>query len=472
MAFVNNWRSLGVAALAFSATALLVYFGNTFEPVWPLMWFAPLPVLWYALRSRWSHAALVSGLALLAGCLNLWGYFRVLQTPPVAWLAAFGTEAIIFALAVLLFRALALRGKPWAALPAFPAAWVTFEFVRNLLWPHGTAGSIAYSQIRCLPFLQLASIAGPWGMSFVLMLFPAGLALAWHLRQSAPAQARRVVAVTLASVAAVWIFGMVRLAIPQPGPQVRVGLAALDRGVVASGAPTERLLDSYAPQVNALAAQGAQAIVLPEKLGMMTDPAASGEDAILQRISDQTGKTIVAGFDREMPDQARNQARIYRPSAPILTYNKEHLLPPFESKFTPGTQRVLLPERSDPWGVAICKDMDFTGLSHQYGRDGAGLMLVPAWDFNVDRAWHGHIAIMRAVEDGFSLARAAKSGYLTVADNRGRILAETRSSDTSVATLISNVPAGHSWTPFLILGDWFAWLCMVLTGWALIRLKI
>lgn len=472
MASENNSRALGAAVLAFSATALLVYFGNGLEPAWPLMWLAPLPVLWYALRSRWSHAALVSGLALLAGCLNLWGYLRVLQAPPVAWLAAFGTEAIVFALAVLLFRALALRGKHWTALFGFPAAWVTFEFVRNLLWPHGTAGSIAYSQIHCLPFLQLASITGPWGMAFVLMLFPAGIAIALRLRNSAPPQAKQILASTLAIVAAVWIFGAVRLAIPQPGPQVRIGLAARDRTVASAGAPTEHLLDAYASAIQSLAGQGAQAIVLPEKIGLMNDSATSAEDAVLQRLADQTGTTIVAGFDREAAVEARNQARIYRPSAPVLTYNKEHLLPPFESKFTPGTQQVLLPEPSGRWGVAICKDMDFTGLSRTYGRDGAGLMLVPAWDFNVDRSWHGHIAIMRAVEDGFSLARAAKNGYLTVSDNRGRILAERRSDAADIAPLLATVPSGRSWTVFLLLGDWFGWLCIAVTAWALARLVI
>ena len=50
-------------------------------------------------------------------------------------------------------------------------------------------------------------------------------------------------------------------------------------------------------------------------------------------------------------------------------------------------------------------------------------MLVPAWDFTLDRFEHGHIAVMRAVEDGFSLARAARGGFLTVSDDRGRILA-------------------------------------------------
>src|SRR6202035_2917741 len=48
---------------------------------------------------------------------------------------------------------------------ALPAVWVTSEYVRNVTSPHGSAGSLAYSQLRFLPFLQLASITGPWGMS-------------------------------------------------------------------------------------------------------------------------------------------------------------------------------------------------------------------------------------------------------------------------------------------------------------------
>ncbi|HLJ80995.1 MAG TPA: hypothetical protein VKT52_05875, partial [Ktedonobacterales bacterium] len=134
----------------------------------------------------------------------------------------------------------------------------------------------------------------------------------------------------------------------------------------------------------------------------------------------------------------------------------------FENKFHPGTSRTTWPASTGTWGTAICKDMDFTPLSRHYGEDGAGLMLVPAWDFNIDRAFHGHIAILRAVEDGFSLVRAAKNGYLTVTDNRGRILAERRSDAAPFVTLTVNAPAAHSPTLFQLIGDAFAWLAMAL----------
>jgi hypothetical protein len=41
-----------------------------------------------------------------------------------------------------------------------------------------------------------------------------------------------------------------------------------------------------------------------------------------------------------------NQARVYAPRAPVLSYYKHHFLPPFESRLKPGTTLLLLPERS------------------------------------------------------------------------------------------------------------------------------
>src|ERR1700691_5212202 len=175
----NKLRGVLIALLAAALTAAALYWGNGLMPVWPLMWVAPLPVLLYALASRaWWRSGMVAFAAWLVGGLNLLGYMRHGCVPFLGGLMAFGVEALVFALGVLLMRGLARRGAVWSAWVALPAVWVTFEYVRNLLWPHGSGACIAYSQLNFLPFLQLASLAGPWGMGFVLMLFPAGLALA------------------------------------------------------------------------------------------------------------------------------------------------------------------------------------------------------------------------------------------------------------------------------------------------------
>jgi len=476
MAFAVSGRRMGAALISVAMAAVLIWFGTGLFPLWPLLWFAPVPVLVFAARSSWRAAGVTAFVAWAAGNLNLWGYYtRTLHVPALAAIEIDVVPALVFALAVLLFRALLRRGAAWTALLAFPAAWVSFEYVVNLNSPHGTAVSLSYSQLNFLPVLQLASITGPWGIGFLLFSFSAALAIGIHLWKTDAKQALRVVGATLGVLAAVLVFGAVRLALPPPpGNLVKVGMAASDlpanRDVAAPGAEADRLLRAYAEQAEALAARGAQVIVLPEHLAELLDAQMGSVDALFQSIADRTQTTIVVGVGHVEPDARHNQARVYAPRAAALSYNKHHLLPPFESKYAPGTSVLTRPEATGRWGVAICKDMDFTRLSREYGQAGAGLMLVPAWDFTVDRVSHGHMAVMRAVESGFGLARAARGGFLTITDNRGRILAETESNSAAFATLIADVPAVHDNTLYLLLGDWFAWVSLAMLALVLARL--
>ena len=476
MASATNSRRIGAALLALATTAVLVWFGSGLFPMWPLLWLAPLPVLLFSARSSWWAAGLTAAGAWVAGGLNMGHYFSsALHVPLVGRLEILIAPALVFALAVLLHRALLQRGSPWSALVAFPAAWVSFEYIFNLTSPHGTAVSLSYSQLNFLSMLQLASITGPWGISFLLLSFSSALSVGIHLRKTAPKQAVPVVGATVGTIVLVLLFGAVRLALPPPpGHLVKVGLVASDAsgntGVSAPGADTERLLRDYAARAETLAARGAEVVVLPEHLGEVVGSDTGDMDAIFQALTDKTGSTIVVGVGHESPPASYNQARVYTRGAQVMSYNKHHLLPPFESRFAPGTTLVTLPEPKGTWGVAICKDMDFTQLSRQYGREGAGLLLVPAWDFVLDRFSHGHIAVMRGVESGFGIARAARGGFLTVTDNRGRVLAETRSDSAPFATLIAVVPVVHDNTVYQRFGDWFAWAVLAILVYALARL--
>lgn len=474
MAFVNNYKRGIAALLAIVSASVLFYFGNGLNPCWPLLWFAPLPVLLFALRGSWWSTALIAFLSLFLGGLNLWHYLRILEAPPSVWVGIFSIAALMFTLAVLLFRALLLRDSPWSALLAFPAVWVSSEYARNFTTPHGTGGSLAYSQLKFLPFLQLASITGPWGMTFLLLLFPAALAIGLHLRRSAPKQAFRVVGASLGILVLVLIFGTIRLALPSPHQQIKVGMIASDMPanvyVADAGRNADRLFHDYEMEAEKLAARGAQVVVLPEKLAAILDSDAKATDASFQSLADKTGSTIVVGSVYVAAPVKYNHATVYTPKSPVLSYDKHHILPPFESNLKPGTTLTVLPKSSATWGVAICKDMDFTQLSRKYGEAGAGLMLVPAWDFNLDRSYHGHIALMRGVESGFSIVRAAKNGFLTVSDSRGRVLAEIRSDSAPFATLLAEVPVEHNDTLYLLLGDWFAWLSLAILLFSLMQL--
>jgi apolipoprotein N-acyltransferase len=231
----------------------------------------------------------------------------------------FVVPALLFGSALLLFRALLRRRAYWCEMLAFPAAWVTFEYLTSLVSPHGTAGSLAYSQLNFLPFLQLASVTGPSGMSFVLLLFSSALVVGFCTHRTASKQAIQIVSAGVGLVALVLIFGFVRLSLPASAKLVKVGLIASDLpqniDVAQEGAATERLLRDYAARAESLAAAGADVIVIPEKLGVVTDADVEQTDALLQGIADRTGSTIVAGVVDIASPVEYNQARVYRPQS-------------------------------------------------------------------------------------------------------------------------------------------------------------
>ena len=478
MESVSKVQKLTTAIVVFGATVLLVWFGNGLTPWWPLMWFAPLPVLWFALRRSWWRAGLMTASAWLVGSLNLLGYFHLQGTPFLGWLADFGGMALIVAMGVLLFRALVLRGAIWSGIVALPALWVSMDWLRNWATPHATSADLAYTQLKFLPFLQLASVTGPWGMSFVLVLLPAATAVILYLHEREPQRAIRVLFVVGGLMLLVLGFGRVRLSMSGQHETVKAGLVASDAtnndGIADSGPEAAHLFGEYAAQSKMLADRGAQLVVLPEKIAIVHDRDEVADHAIFQQVADAAGVTIVAGELHISPKASSvlkyNRAEVYAPHMAAVGYDKEHMLPPFESNLTRGTAKLAMPRGNTSWGVAICKDMDFTSIGRAYGQLDTGLMLVPAWDFNLDRTWHGHMAIMRGVEEGFSVVRAAKNGYLFASDDRGRVIAEARTDSAPFATLLAEVPVGHERTLFQMWGDWFAWVAVGILGFVSLRM--
>src|SRR4051812_34696724 len=153
MEFAISCRRLLETVLAVVTTAAMFYFGNGLEPWWPLMWFAPLPVLLFALRSKWWMAAMAAVSVMMLGNLTMLSYFTTTLGMPIsAWAGISLAAGVVFAAGVLLFRALVLHGALWSGVLALPAVWVTTEYVRNLTAPHGSAGNLAYSQLKFLPF--------------------------------------------------------------------------------------------------------------------------------------------------------------------------------------------------------------------------------------------------------------------------------------------------------------------------------
>jgi len=180
-----------------------------------------------AFRSSRRTAALAAFAAYLLGSLNLVRYFAMVM-PPVLVVMFLVLPALVFAGVVLVARFAVRRLPPGAASFAFPAAWVSYEFLVSHVSPHGTALSLAYSQTDCLPLLQIASVAGIWGIIFVVTLVPSAIAVAW---------ARRAITAIVPAVIitfGVLGYGVGRLQTRSQGAPVRAGLAATDQGLVAA----------------------------------------------------------------------------------------------------------------------------------------------------------------------------------------------------------------------------------------------
>jgi apolipoprotein N-acyltransferase len=223
-----------------------------------------------------------------------------------------------------------------------------------------------------------------------------------------------------------------------------------------------RLLGEYAAQIPSVVPSGTQVVVLPEKIGRITENALAAVDSLYSSIASSTGAAIILGVVRKTSSGDFNSSRLYSADGKFeANYDKHHLIPGVEPE-RPGDKRVVLDEPSGRWGLQICKDMDFPKLSRQYAAEGANLLLVPAWDFNVDAWLHSRMAVLRAVENGFALARSARNGLLTLSDNRGRILAETATAPGRFVSINGQVNISPDRTFYARTGDWFAWVCVAL----------
>jgi apolipoprotein N-acyltransferase len=442
---------LGATALA----ALGWWFGSGVQPLWWFTWLAPLPVLWLAPRVRAPVAALAAFAAFAIGGFNQWDYLHHYIGLPLPFIAyAIGLPGVALALCVLLFRRLLLRGSSLLATLAVPTAWLAIEYISSLLSPHGTFGSIGYTQMDALPILQVAAVAGLWGISFLVLLVPAAIAVL--LTPQAAKRDRLIVAVSTVVVLAVSLaYGDWRLQAPAVST-MRIGLVSLEKPIrpALADADGQALQARYVDAVSRLADQGAQLVLIPETSFATPD----ANLPALAQLATQRGITVAAGIDfKGDPRAERNMLTVFQPAAASpATYSKQHLIPGFERQYTPGGSYTML-GGGPRIGLAVCKDMDFHDIGRAYAARNAQLLLVPAWDFSIDGWLHGRMAIMRGVESGFAVARAPRSGRLTLSDDRGRVVAEA-SSEQHDAELVGDLPLRETRTLYGRWGDWFAWL--------------
>ncbi|MEV6275532.1 nitrilase-related carbon-nitrogen hydrolase [Nocardia sp. NPDC051832] len=457
------WWAAGAAA----ASAVLWRFGFGLNPVPGLAVLAPLPVLLVAPRLSAKATFLIGFGSWLAGALaSFWSYLvRTVEQPVPNAVALIGISALVYAGAVVLWRALLRRGHAMFAVLALPATWVAFEFLLALTELFGAWWSLAYTQAGVLPLLQTASLTGPWGISFLILLVPAVIGLI--ATSGIPRRQRiRVGAAAAVVLTATCAFGVWQLAAPQPGKSVRVGLLAVSQPpeyVAVDSAAGRDMISRVGSEIERLADQGAQVVVLPEKAWRADESSLPVLGAPLTELATRRGIHIVAGLILTRDGHSVNAAIDY-PSG--VEYAKHYLITGLEDDLEPGTEWQRVP--GEPWALAVCFDLDRPALVRENARRGATLMLVPALDFTVDAWLHSRMAVLRGIESGVAVARAPQLGEHVASDARGRIHAAAATDIGVTRSVLATLPLTESRTVYARFGDWFGWLCVALCAAALL----
>jgi apolipoprotein N-acyltransferase len=438
-----------IAILCALASGLAFLLGHGTADVSALAWVAPVPVLWLAFRREraWRVAMAAVGAYALGGAGSLWPYFHVIG--PVLVVAMALVSAVVFAAIVMAVRHASHRLPTGAAVLVFPTLWTAWEGLSATYSPHGTFGAWAYSQVGVPIMIQSASLLGLWVITFLIALFAAAAAMSMQRRIAGPFVA--AAALVIVNVT----FGAWRLH-QSEGITIRVAASAIGHDDHTS---PDQVAIQQAAEVERDARAGAELVVFQEKAALLP---ASRRDVVLAPLvaaAKETGVTIVTGFDQTGAER-RNAAYAITGDGPVRTYTKRHHIPGLESGYIIGNGPGLL---GNGRAVAICKDFDFQStLRHDVAaaesRGGLEVMAAPAWDFDADGWLHARMAVLRGVEGGYAVVRAAGNGLLTVSDSRGRLRARSASGVGRYASIVVDVPRGPGTTPYAHVGDVFVWL--------------
>jgi apolipoprotein N-acyltransferase len=388
-----------------------------------------------------------------------------------------------------------------------PFLWVTGEY----WWPKIMPWNMGATQLDCLHLVQIASLTGTHGISFVLVLvtaIPTAIELA--ARQSTSLSGTRV---------------------PEPAGSTHlacagfiasgIGLLALTLGYSfyalqkweSSEAKLPHLLIAVV-QVNNSQAEselrlrertlaldkGVELVCWPESsLGTYcTDLSCfSDKDQVAQlsresfqslRPTENCSVDILAGgrtFQPQAPEVGpyRMTAFLIDPQERIRgTYHKRTLLPFGEyipgQQFIPGLREwATLSDLTEPGesahcletsggvklGTVICYEDLFSENSRHLAQNGAEVLISLINDYRFEHPLtlkqHGRLANMRAVENGRYFLRSSTTGVTCITSPTGEIMAQLPL--LSEGALVHNVALVKEQTLFTRYGDWFPYLCTV-----------
>ncbi len=389
-----------------------------------------------------------------------------------------------------------LAGAAWAAAELARGRLLngTLVYVGNSPW-----ATFGYSQVGVLPLMQIASVTGVYGLSFVLVCVNAAIAVAVEglLRHGRVARRDWVsLAIALATTALVFAFGAIALrGAVAPVGSVAIAIAQGDLGAAArwgSEGPA-RTLDTYLRLTRDALDRGRPAIVFwPEAaLTFFVERDELSRRALAAALGGSDTELVFGAPRAGAPDGAppyTNSIYLVASDGSFRArYDKEYLLPFMEyfplrvelarrrfgriREFDAGAPTPPLPTRAGAAGILVCNEGLLPHVAARRVADGAEYLVNPSNDSWVPNAGFGRqqldIVALRAVEQRTFVLRVSDSGPSAVIDPSGRMVAETAPLSRDV--LLASVAPTHGRSVYGRVGDLFGVLCGVAVALALAR---
>lgn len=499
--------TLNYFLVALSSVLLALSFPNF--NLWPSAWVGLVP-LFFALKDKDPRKAF--GLAFLAGAIFFLGtlYWLVHVTLP-------GMLAVVLYLSVYtgLFGAVVAPslGKPsFRSLFFVPCVWVIMEYARSHVFGGFCWNLIAHSQAFNLPAIQIADIAGAYGVSFLIVLVNTAVFFTIKdIRNKRYDTFYMAAAVILMFIAAG--YGVLRLNNIFTGEKIKVS-------VVQGNIPQDEkwdakfkhdILDKYDRLTLAASSDKPDLIIWPETSvpGFM-----ELDRGLFERVSNiaiRSGARLLVGEPRQDDKDEElyyNTAVLFdRDGKRSAHYDKVHLVPfgefipakglfRFVEKFTkstigdfssgkdytvfsfPAERSQITDEYSKRlikkicFSVMICFEDIFPDIARRFVKNGAQFLVNitnDAW-FNDSSAPFQHLesSVFRAVENRVNVIRAANTGISCFIDQKGRVFGPVNSGDRYTfigghsTDEITLTPARTFYTS---CGDLLVYICALFVLW-------
>ena len=457
-----------------------------------IAWLQPIFFIRFMRTQRWWLGFLLIWLATFVTGSVAWWNILGFGVPLPFFIFTIGINTLLIAgVPYLADRLLAPRLGNFAATLIFPLGVTALDFLAMSGNPLGSFGAQAYSQSGSLTLLQLLSVTGMWGITFVVSWLATVVNYAWE-RSFSWREIRRGLAIYAAVMLVVLAYGNVRLAFfqPQPGTVRVAGLTAVDfrkeQDVLFQTRATDweafrelaaERYDPYFEGTRREAQAGAEIVVWPEAALQV---AAEDEDALIargQEVSREQGIYLAMSWFTMYKEEEgrRNQIKLIvtDPDGEVAMRHVKYGGAMIEG-LDPGDG--VLRTAETPYGTlsgVICWDTDFPTVVNQAGRNGTDILLSPSLDFRAVDPMHAQMAVFRAVENGVSVFRQSDNALSIATDPYGRTLAAMDHFTASERVMVAQVPTHGVFTVYSVIGDLFGWLAVLgflaMVVWGVVR---